>query len=671
MDPPAEHPRLEQIAEIVIPSGPGHYNYGSGYRISPNFVLTARHLFDGIDHNSVVTIRFSGTQDIRVVKATLAWVAQASWIDIALLRLWWADITPSTTPVRFGHLHAARARRIPFLATGFPAFRQIDMESGSILRDSYQISGEIATQTNVKTGALELSRGGRVLATGPRWKGTSGAAVFVHGLLVGLISEADSDGALQAVPIVQATDSFTTTFAEGQEPESSLSWLRGLLAAEGLPTQTVPARRPTGEAVRIRQIAHRTLSLQGRGPELARLAEFSQSSSSYQWWIGAPWAGKTALAACFAAEPPSGTDVVAFFISRSEGAQTRQFQQAVCDQLASIIDEPCPQWADQGTFVALWHRAVEQAESTRRHLLLLVDGLDENDELPPIAALLPLDVGRYAHVLVLSRHEPPIPDQVVPEHPIRDPERCPRLMLSPSPHAGLLRQRAVADLSSYLRTDTQARHLFGLLAAAGPLSADEAATVLGAYRIGRADIDRVTHSAPGRALRSSQTGLRKRYAFAHDVLRAVTIDELGISALDDYRSLVYEWADSFANRQWSNDTPDYLLEIYPTVLATSHEIGRLTALPTPERLTLWRNRQGHDAGAVRELEMALDTLADDDNPDIGVACVLALRLQGLRDLVSECSSRSNRGLGCSRALGSRLSYCAESAIRSRPPICLD
>lgn len=634
MDPPGEHPRLEQIAEIVIPTSSGRYNYGTGYRISPSLVLTVRHLFEGIDHRSVITVRFSGAQDIDTVKATIVWIAEAPWIDIALLHLHWPDVPPPTSLVTFGHLHAARARRVPFLATGFPAFRQISRKSGNILRDSYQISGDIATQTNAKTGALELTRGGRVLATGPKWKGTSGAAVFVHNLLVGIISEADSDGALQAVPIVHATHSSAKTFPEGQELQSNLDWFRDLIAEEGLPTWTVPARRPTGEAERVRQIARRTSSLEGRKTELARLTEFSQSSSTYQWWIGAPWAGKTALAAFFASHPPSGIDVVAFFISRSEGAQTRQFQQAVCDQLASILDEPCPQWADQGALIALWNRAVEQAESTGRHLLLLVDGLDENDELPPIAALLPSDVGPYAHVLVLSRHEPPIPDQVVPEHPLRDQERCPRIMLSSSPHARLLRQRAVADLSSQLRIDIQARHMFGLLAAAGPLSADEAATVLDIHRIGKADIDRITHSAAGRALRISQPNVRKRYAFAHDVLRAVTIDELGTSAINNYRSLVHEWADSLADSQWPIETPDYLLEIYPTVLSTSREIRRLTALPTPERLKLWRNRQGHDAGAVRELEMALDALVDDDSPDVGIACALALRLQALRDLVS-------------------------------------
>ena len=483
-----------------------------------------------------------------------------------------------------------------------------------------------------------MTRGGRQLAKGPDWKGTSGAAVFVYDSLVAVISQAEVDGSLQAVPIAHATGHSITAFAEGREPQSSIDRFRELLAHDEVSIRTTPARRLTNETERMHQIARRTPSLHDRERELQKLADFAHSSETYQWWIGTPWAGKTALAARFAIEPPDDVDVVAFFISRSEGAQTRQFQQAVCDQLSSLLDEPCPQWADQGAFISLWQRAMQQAEVTCRHLLLLVDGLDENDEFPPIAALLPVEVSTMAHVLVLSRQQPPIPDEAAPEHPLRDEVRCLRIALASSPHAKLIRQRAVADLSSQLRGDQHARIVLALLATAAPLSIDDAAAILGSLNIGRADIERVIRSAAGRALRSTFAGLHERYAFAHDILRDVTIDELGVHAIDSCTQLVHQWADHYARRKWPSNTPDYLLEVYPTVLSSSRDVDRLTALPTLARLELWRARQGHDASAVRELEMALDVLSKDANPNIAVACTLALRLQRLRDLVSHVSA---------------------------------
>ena len=60
-------------------------------------------------------------------------------------------------------------------------------------------------------------------------------------------------------------------------------------------------------------------------------------------------------------------------------------------QLAYLLEEDPPA-AELHQFRALWQRAAERAGAEDRHLLLVVDGLDEDlrpPGLPSVAALLP------------------------------------------------------------------------------------------------------------------------------------------------------------------------------------------------------------------------------------------------------------------------------------------
>ena len=153
--------------------------------------------------------------------------------------------------------------------------------------------------------------------------------------------------------------------------------------------------------------------LLGRQRELAEIAAFATGQDSYRWLVGGAYAGKSALLyEAVTVGLPDEVDVVCYFLSRrASDASSERFLAAVVPQLAYLcgIDPPA---ATRDEFLRLWRKAVEQAVRNRRHLLLAVDGLDE-DLLPPgspsVASLLPTLVGEHAHVLVTSRPHPELP----------------------------------------------------------------------------------------------------------------------------------------------------------------------------------------------------------------------------------------------------------------------
>lgn len=457
---------LAQVVEVHALTSDG-LSYGSGYQLSQNLILTARHVVDGADH---VRVRFGARQDpTLLVDATVVWRGVA--MDMALLELRWPDgLEASAAPVvppTLGALPDAIVRRIPFVTVGFPAHKQRPRPGGGSLRDTDQVDGDIPTAANLKTGRLDLQREGRLLTLGRQWMGISGAAVFARGLLVGVVIQAEAEGPLVAERLSVPVGTGASAFPERQEPPESVAVFRRLVEADGLPARLVPVRREPAYAKTIADIAARRPRIEGRAAELSELAQFARSATAYQWWQAGPWAGKTTLAAHFVTHPPGEVDVVAFFISRTRGQQSDAYLRETCDQLAALLDEDPPETAGLSAFNDLWVRSIEQARLPGRHLVLVVDGLDENDTVPPVAALLPVVLDPAVHVLLFSRRHPGIPEEVDADHPLWDPARWPRRELAPSPHAEHLERRAHQDLERHL-ADRTARQFLGLVAAAGP-----------------------------------------------------------------------------------------------------------------------------------------------------------------------------------------------------------
>ena len=590
----ARHPVLAQVAEILVSADGGATGYGSGYRLGPQLVLTARHVVDDAPPGGTVRVRLGGTPALH--DAEPVWRGAR---DLALLRLIHPPTGPAPHGAQPGRLHADPPRLVAVTVTGFPAFSAIVDDAGRQTRDSYQVAAEIATHSHVKTGRLELARHGRLLTTGALWRGASGGAVFAEGYLIGVVTEADTQNAALFAVALPGPD------------EDAAFW--SLLQADGVPDRLRPVRRITSYNDRVRQLADRLGPLRDRDAELAELVAFATSTdsgASYRWIVGPPWAGKTALATYFAANPPEDVDVVAFFISRSFGEQTRQFQQDVCDQLAALADEPYRRFAGTADLDSLWERALERAAATGRHLVLLVDALDENDEPPPIAALLPARTGSHGHVLILSRQLPPVPSAVPRAHPLRDERRCPRTPLAPSGFADQLRDRATDELADLL-PDRNVRAVLTVLAVGGSMGVDDIAEVLRleGRTLDLYDVRTITRTVSARVLSVVTDESAESFGFAHDELRRTTVDELGPAAIARCRAALHVWADSYARRDWPDDTPDYLLHRYMVTLAAETDPARLAALPTPARIALWQRRIGHDGFAVQELTDVLSALA--------------------------------------------------------------
>jgi Trypsin-like peptidase domain len=623
----------DQVVEVITPPSPGQeeYRYGTGYRIGERLVLTARHLVDA-EH---ATVRFGWQQPDSTleVPARVAWRGLA--VDVALLELEWPANAPElevTAPVLGDVPFAPRA--LPFQAVGFPAHKARERDGPPTLRDSDQVIGQIPALANAKTGYLDLHRDGRPLTLGAEWRGMSGAAVFVHDLLIGVLVQAERGGPLVAHRVAVPAGAYTPAVARHREPEQSVAEFRELLAADGLDLGVQPARRRPAYMAEIEALAA-GVRLRDRSAELAELAAFAMAERPYAcaWWQADPWAGKTALAAHFATDPPTGVDVVAFFISRARGQQTAAYFAAVTDQLASILEEPAPVFPEM-SFTDLWTRAGRVCEQAGRRLLLLIDGLDENDDPTPIAARLPADGGPVLRVALLSRPHPDVPRGVSFGHPIRDLARCPRLPLTPSPYARNLEQRARAELSDLLEGDLATRRVLSLLAATGPLTATEASAVLQleGSDIEALDVRRIAGRAAARILRP-MTVDRERYAFQHDTLREVTVQEVSAHTISVHRDAIKVWADRYEVAGWPDDTPDYLLLEYPTLLVATDDVSRLARLTSPDRIAQLQLRTGDDSAAVNELNLALHQLVSAQPPDLPAACKLAVRRENLKALL--------------------------------------
>lgn len=162
---------------------------GSGYLVSSDLVFTARHV---VCNAAEVTVRFIDDQGSpRDVLGGLVWADEEDdGLDLAVVRL---GEGLDVVPVRYGRLPA----RMECEAIGFPLFKQREPAPGVVYREAHHMVGMITPHANPRTGTYELT----VDEPGPNhrespWGGMSGAAIFVGGLVVGIVSEHHPDEGL-------------------------------------------------------------------------------------------------------------------------------------------------------------------------------------------------------------------------------------------------------------------------------------------------------------------------------------------------------------------------------------------------------------------------------------------------------------------------------------------
>ncbi|MFF3646678.1 hypothetical protein [Streptomyces sp. NPDC002564] len=416
----------------------------------------------------------------------------------------------------------------------------------------------------------------------------------------------------------------------------------GALIVDGGITVTAPGHvARTGYPEQIRRIA--PPCLRERTEELAALAAFCTGAeeSSYLWLRGPAWAGKSALLSWFALHPPEGVHLVPFFVTGRFAGQNDRigFCDVVMEQLAAFLGRPMPaQVTDatrEGHLLSLLDEAARACRASARRLVLVVDGLDEDQgvtalpESYSIAALLPARPPAGLRVIVAGRPHPPLPADVPDGHPLRDPRVVRDLPVSP--HAEAVRADAERELQRLADAPGLEREILGLITAAdGGLSEQDLAELTGAspYTVGRH-----IRSVPGRTFSSLLSPWAKEevYVLGHDELRSTALRVLGDRGVAGHRERLHQWSDDYRKQGWPARTPEFLLHGYFRALRIANDLPRMVAGATD---TGRHNRMlqvtGGDAAAFAEVTAAQEMILGQQDPDLLAMARLALHHDALK-----------------------------------------
>ena len=368
----------------------------------------------------------------------------------------------------------------------------------------------------------------------------------------------------------------------------------------------------------VRQIA--PARLDGRDGELAELAAFCTrpGRGPYAWWRASAWAGKSALLSWFVLHPPEGVAVVSFFVTaRFKGQDDRAaFTDAVTEQLAGLLGEPVPGYlaeAARERHLLAW---LAQAARAGRGLVLVVDGLDEDrgvtagPEAYSIAALLPSRPPPGLRIIVAGRPDPPVPDDVPDDHPLRDKGIV--QVLAPSPAAGVVRSDMQRELKRLLCGGQAEQDLLGLVTAAGGgLSAIDLAELTGT---GVFDIEESLRTVAGRSFARRAGAWQPAaappvYVLGHEELQAAATAALGPGRLARHRAQLHGWAQGYRARGWPAETPEYLLRGYFRLLLQTADLPRLVGCATDRaRHDRMLDITGGDVAALAEITEVQDLM---------------------------------------------------------------
>jgi hypothetical protein len=455
----------------------------------------------------------------------------------------------------------------------------------------------------------------------------SGAAVFVEDRLVAIVAEhhpTEGMAYLSARPISAA-------YSKLQPDElKKLSQLIGLPERieeffDVVPVPDVPRGLERALAV-ARELA--PPDLVGRDDELAMLTRFCAGTESYFRVQGAAWAGKTAVLARFAIQPPAGVMVASCFVRQTDPqrSDSRYFLHTMNEQLTAISDVPAERDADQAAeFLRLLSSAAGACVRRQQRLILVIDGLDEDASaqrsLPQIGALLPVHPPTGAALIVASRHTPGVPNAFLPQLALRSSGT-----LNLAGFAGDVdfQQLARTELDAQAR-ERESREILRYITAAG--AGLTAADLAALAELDRLDVERIVRQGLGRTVRcalSDRSG--SGYEFVHETLLAAA-RELFREDLKEYHRRLDVWAASWATKGWPDDTPGYLTGSYSRVLEDRREATVLSRLAVDSRRQdLLYIRTASDTTALAEIQSAHRLWCKRDEIDfVAVAALTASR----------------------------------------------
>lgn len=409
------------------------------------------------------------------------------------------------------------------------------------------------------------------------------------------------------------------------------------------PLPPVPAPEPTNAAGYDTWVEQKVMParLLGRDNELRELTAFCTGedmpgASPYAWWQAGPWAGKSALLSEFVLRHrPDGVECVSYFIADRFARNDQEgFAETVMRQLAPLAgQDPGAAGSRPEDFPALCHAAAEACRNRGRRLVLVVDGLDEDNGAttgkPSIAALLPRNPPAGMRVVVTGRPNPHLPTDVPDDHPLRNSQIV--RTLPPSPHATDISRMAERELRRLLEDEQIGVPLLGLLAAArGSLTAADLANLVGVrpYRVGwllRGITGRsFIPGAQGQLFAPDMPVGERPLALGHDELRKEALTALGdVKVFEDQ---LHAWADHYRDRGWPSETPAYLLYDYPHMLTSNDDSKRLTAIALdPQRQQALLRSASPDA-ALSDIEMSAQMIRRHRPDDLtGLAGLAASR----------------------------------------------
>lgn len=434
---------------------------------------------------------------------------------------------------------------------------------------------------------------------------------------------------------------------EGDPPAEVTNLVTGrvsgtVIQARDIGTLTVGAAR-SRYLGRARQLAPEHLV--GRETELADLAAFCNAGDdapAYVWWLGDAWSGKSALMATFVLHPPPGVRVISFFVTaRFGGDDDREaFLETVLEQLAALLGEPRPPANSEVNLHGMLAEAAEVCRRRGERLVLVVDGLDEDQGVGTgpartrsIAALLPPRPAAGLRVLVAGRPNPPIPFDVPDDHVLRDPAI--RRPLEPSPAAKADRIATERELDRLLHGGPEERDLVALtIVANGGLSVRDLAELTGTSprEIG-GTLGSVASRSFARRPATWRAGTAPEvFLLAHEGLRAAAEAQLDDGLLDACRRRLFAWADGYRSRGWPEDTPQYLLQGFFRVLHKCHDLAVMVAYATdPARQERLLDVSGNDVAALNQITTARNALHEEDEPDLVSLIRLAVHQDELTD----------------------------------------
>lgn len=592
-------PFSDRVVEVIAQFG-GDYVYGSGCIVNGRYVLTAAHLLrrDGRGPDSV-GVRDCGKDSNEAEKLDcvedldLAVLEVTERNDLGVLRRNGNSLPPlplatlnrsSSTPVIVDQVHVL----------GYPNFAKEDEGP----RDRVQAFGFVpALSHRTEDMDVQVVLAPQALMSGSAWAGMSGGPVVANGCLLGVISRhntAAGQSTLTAVSVaaVLSATRLRGSTVEERGPRLWHKWL-GLRDPASVVTLPVPNTPPYHATFRDRAASVGARAATGCwADEINRIAAFSRSGDRALWVTGDAYSGKsTLLQHVIALGLPDDVDAVYYFLSSATSdADGNRFLTAVVPQLAALCGAtPTHQGRDE--LLDLWDRAGQLAEAAGRHLLLVVDGVDEEEDrrplgIPRVLDLLPRPTRANTHLLLSAR----VPQPVSSTHPMYEARVLRVLPPLGSAGLGVLPQDEIAALVHHSDWVDCLGHL---AAASGPLSERDLATLNSA----KLDIEptpgvlvqvREVLRSCGRSLDHLDSRTEALWWFAHSALlvAARTNPYLGSPR---YRERIHDWAEYWGSSAapsgiaWQSTpgmpVPTYLLNAYPQTL-TVEQPERLANLVT-------------------------------------------------------------------------------------------